>query len=201
MHTEETLRQVFRIEIYKNASSERLHGQIVHPFSKETRTFNGFDMKTMAAFMTEKIKMDGTVAPQSAKDLTALPKPTQTFTPVSVLNLSNNSKILQNNQPFALIIHPQPHERNEVQIGQPIVIDVRVFNLDSREKYKLLEKKDSLVFVKDLNKQDDGIRVEPLVLSTGSYRLSLYVHVLSDDNSLINSEIAQWQGGIIVQVY
>ena len=199
--SEETLRQIFRIEIYKNASSERLHGQIVHPFSKETRAFNGLDMKTMAAFMTEKIKMGGAVAPQSAKDMSALPKPTQAVTPVSVLNLSNQSAVLQHNQPFALIIHPQPHERTDVEIGQPIAIDVRVFNLDNREKYKLLEKRDSLVFVKDLNKQDDGLRVEPLVLSTGSYRLSLHVHVLSGNNPLIDSEIAQWQGGVIVQVY
>ena len=199
--SEDTLREVFRIEIYKNTSPERLHGQIIHPFSKETRTFNGLDLKTIGSFMMDKIKMDIAAAAQPISSPVKPPMSAPTMSPVLVVNLNNSADVLRQNQPFAFILSPLAYNRYGIKLGQPTWVELNVFNLDTREKYKLLEKRIAFTAVGASKVGDIAIHIEPLVLNAGSYRLSLVASVLSSNDTEIKSAETQWQGGIIVQVH
>jgi uncharacterized protein len=204
--SDETLRHVFRIEIYKNNSPERLYGKIIHPFSDQTQTFTGFDSQTILAFMTTKVQAD---LPITATTLTtpqpttpqyqkaAVPKPSLERSPVKAINLNNSSNLLQQNQPFALMLNALPNERNGIQAGQTCDVEITAFNLDTREKFKLLEKRTTIQ--SDSNKYDLNVRIEPLVLNMGSYRLSFVAHI-APHKATVETK-TKWQGSIILQVY
>ena len=199
--SDEPLRQVFRIEVYKSSTSERVHGQIIHPFSDTVQTFNGLDIQTITAFMSEKMQTNLGIVTQAAPKTQPLPpKPTPQLSPVTVLNLNNGQQPLRANQPFALMLTALPHERNGVTLGQSCLVEIHVFNLDTRERYKMLEKRTAVVLLEEANKQSMGVRVEPLVLYAGSYRLSLIVHILPSNTEGGEEELT-WQGGTILQIY
>ena len=199
--SDEPLRQVFRIEVYKSSTSERIHGQIIHPFSDTVQTFNGLDIQTITAFMSEKMQTTlGIVTQTVPKNQPLSPRPTPQLSPVTVLNLNNVQQPLRANQSFVLMLTALPHERNGVTLGQSCLVEIHVFNLDTHERYKMLEKRTAVVLLEEANKQSMGVRVEPLVLYAGSYRLSLIVHILPS-NTEGGSERPTWQGGIILQIY
>jgi uncharacterized protein YegP (UPF0339 family) len=213
--TDDPLRQVFRIEVYKGNNLDRLHGKIIHPFSDEVQTFSGFDGQAILGFMSTKLQIDlpspaatreisQTAAPQYSAVKTsveyAVARPTlaalpQT-SPVKVINLINNSANPSANQPFALELSALPRERQGIQMGQSCVVEVDVFNIDTREKYRMLEKR--LNVVVDSDRQNVGVRVEPLVLNTGNYRLNLSVRVLSSHQAA--ADVQKWLGSSILQV-
>lgn len=200
--SDDTLRHIFRIEIYKSNTTERLFGKIIHPFSDQTQTFTGFDSSAILAFMTTKLQGDLPKIPITMKGnqpnaATTMPKPSPQLSPVKALNLINNSTIILQNQPFALVLTALPNERIGIQAGQPCIVEVHVFNLDTYERYKLLEKR--MAILSDTNKNELYVRIEPLVLGANSYRLSVDVRILSSDKTVLE-EVQRWQGSIILQV-
>lgn len=77
--SDDPLRQVFRIEIYKGTHADRLHGQIIHPFSEETKAFSGFDSDTILGFMSAKLSLDLTTeTPTNLVTKTTLDKAAET---------------------------------------------------------------------------------------------------------------------------
>ena len=103
----------------------------------------------------------------------------------------------QSNQPFALVLTALPNELSGVQTGQPCITEIHAFNLDTRERFKMMEKR--VTVLSDANKREFFVRIEPLVLFAGSYRLSVAVRIMSNDN-MEKAEIQRWQGSIIMQV-
>ncbi len=210
--SDDTLRHVFRIEMYKNNTPERLNGMIFHPFSEQKQPFSGFDSAAILSFMTNKMQADlpeitpnlKTPTPQYVKSETTTKQTTTTSaakfnpsaerSPVKVVNLGNDTTTIHQNHPFALIINALPNERYGVQVGQVCNVEVTAFNLDTRERFKLMEKRTTVQL--DRNKYDLCARIEPLVLNTGAYRLSLVVNMLSNNDNNV-----KWQGSIILQVF
>jgi uncharacterized protein YegP (UPF0339 family) len=192
--SEDPLRQVFRIEIYKNSTNERIHGQIIHPFSDDVQTFNGLDLETIRAFMAAKMQTYSPMVAHSASENNMLPpKPAPQMSPVSVLNLNDKSTTLRANQPFALALTSLPNEREGVTVGQNCFVEIQAFNLESRERVKIMEKTSKIaVFTEGVV----GVRVEPLVLAVGGYRLSIIVSLSADKTN----DKQTWQGGIILQI-
>lgn len=200
--SDDTLRHIFRIEIYKSNTTERLYGKIIHPFSDQTQTFTGFDSSAILTFMTTKLQGDLPKIPTTMKDsqpdaATTMPKPSPQLSPVKALNLINNSSIILQNQPFALVLTALPNEHIGVQAGQLCTVETHVFNLDTYERYKLLEKR--ITVLSDTNKNELYVRIAPLVLGANSYRLSVDVRILSSDKTVME-EVQRWQGSIILQV-
>ena len=128
---------------------------------------------------------------------TTMPKPSPQLSPVKALNLINNSSIILQNQPFALVLTALPNEHIGVQAGQLCTVETHVFNLDTYERYKLLEKR--ITVLSDTNKNELYVRIAPLVLGANSYRLSVDVRILSSDKTVME-EVQRWQGSIILQV-
>lgn len=200
--SDDTLRHIFRIEIYKSNTTERLYGKIIHPFSDQTQTFTGFDSSAILAFMTTKLQGDlpktaTTMKGNQPNSITTMPRPSPELSPIKALNLTNNSPFFLQNQPFALILTPLPNESIGVQAGQPCIVETHVFNLDTFERYKLLEKR--MTVLSDANTQALYVRIEPLVLEVNSYRLSVDVRILSSDK-MVTEAVQRWQGSIILQV-
>lgn len=200
--SDDTLRHIFRIEIYKSNTTERQYGKIIHPFSDQTQTFTGFDSAAILAFMATKLQGDlpktsTTTKGNQPNAATPMPRPSPELSPLTALNLTNNSAVFLQNQPFALILAPLPNESIGVQAGQSCIVETHVFNLDTFERFKLLEKR--ITVLSDANTQALYVRIEPLVLGANSYRLSVDVRILSSDKS-VTEAVQRWQGSIILQV-
>jgi uncharacterized protein len=202
--SDDTLRHIFRIEIYKSNTTERLFGKIIHPFSDQTKTFTGFDSTAILSFMTEKLQADLPKTTTSLKGnqppsaTSVKPKPSLELSPVKIINLSKDTLVPHSNQPFGLVLTALPNECRGIQVEQPCDIEIYAYNLDIGERYKLLEKHGTVL--SDTTKNDLFVRIEPLVLFAGSYRISVVVHIMSNDNTE-KTEIQKWQGSIILQIY
>jgi uncharacterized protein YegP (UPF0339 family) len=90
-------RQIFRIEMYKNDTSKRVHGKIIHPLSTETRIFSGIDSQTIEEFIHEKIDVKTEIMSSRAIEIMpniateTLPNATIEPTPDVVLEIIPNA--------------------------------------------------------------------------------------------------------------
>ena len=222
----EPLRQVFRIEIYKGEQPEKFNGKITHPFSNESQTFVGFDNQVVMGFIADKIQVEmpqkevASVAPVAMVALQpnvappqyeaqktanqvvreAIPNAsTAELSQLVLTNLSNAKNAPQSNTPFEVSLRPHIRERGNAVAAMACRAEVNVFALDTRQKYKLLDKRLFITVPEDDN-NGLAVNIQPLVLDAGSYRLTVKVSVLSssDLNSLV---VSYWQGSTILSLY
>ena len=222
----EPLRQVFRIEIYKGEQPEKFNGKITHPFTNESQTFVGFDNQVVMGFIADKIQVEmpqkevasiAPVAPVALQPNVAPPQyeaqktanrvvreaiPNASMAELSQLvltNLGDSKNAPQSNTPFEISLRPHFRERNGAVANMACRAEVHVFALDTRQKYKLLEKR-LFITVPDDDKNGLEVNIQPLVLNTGNYRLTASVSVLSSLD-LNASVVNHWQGSTILSLY
>ena len=215
----EPLRQVFRIEIYKTDQPERFNGKITHPISNGIKTFVGFDNQAIMGFIADKIQVELPKPKPAERQMTPTEtpqylasKPTfenhKTALPTAALaelsqlkltNLTTAKNAVQANVPFEIALRPHLSERNGAAVGQACIAEVHVFALDTRQRYKLLEKRLALTAA-DADRNDVAVRVQPLILNGGGYRLTVIVNVLSSDEAAARV-VAQWRGSVLLSLY
>ena len=219
----EPLRQVFRIEIYKGEQPEKFNGKITHPFTNESQTFVGFDNQAVMGFIADKIQVEmpqkgtASVAPTASQPSVAPPQygaektvnqgvreavPNASMAELSQLvltNLNNSKNAPQSTTPFEISLRPHFRERNGAVANMACRAEVHVFALDTRQKYKLLEKR-LFITVPENDKNGLEVNIQPLVLNSGSYRLTVIVGVLSSAD-LNAAVVNHWQGSTILSLY
>jgi uncharacterized protein YegP (UPF0339 family) len=217
-------RQVFRIEIYKNDTSKRFHGKIIHPLTTDTRVFSGIDSQTIEEFIHEKInlKIEKMVAPQAkvegemSKAQTENVKPNEVSRAatevrnvpivhsgkalITALNPFNGSGAIEQDSPFELTIKPKLGTGENLINGEQYLMKIYVFSFATRDHFVLLER--FLVF--DGNPQNIlKTRLHQNALPKGSHRLTIMISEpnLAVDSALKYFEGSTWNGEVIIQVH
>jgi uncharacterized protein YegP (UPF0339 family) len=217
-------RQVFRIEIYKNDTSKRFHGKIIHPLTTDMRVFSGIDSQTIEEFMHEKInlKVEKTVAPQAKvageksvstneniapnevsralSDERNMPATQARKAIITAYNPFNGSGAIEQDSPFELTMKPKLDVGENLKNGEQYLMKIYVFSFASRDHFMLLER--SITF--DGNAQNIlKTRVHQNALPNGSHRLTL---VISEPNQVVDPALkyfegTTWNGETIIQVH
>jgi uncharacterized protein YegP (UPF0339 family) len=216
-------RQVFRIEIYKNDTSKRFHGKIIHPLTTDTRAFSGIDSQTIEQFMQEKInmKMVKAVVPQakvegemSESSENVKPSEVSRAAPVekkvraahsdkaviSAHNPFNGSGAIEQELPFELTLKPQLAGGENLMNGTPYLMKIYVFSFATRDHFVLFER--TITYI------DDGsnilkTNVHQNALPKGSHRLTV---IISEPNPTVDPALkyfegTTWNGEVIIQVH
>jgi uncharacterized protein YegP (UPF0339 family)/gas vesicle protein len=216
-------RQVFRIEIYKNDTSKRFHGKIIHPLTTDTRAFSGIDSQTIEQFMQEKINMKivKAVVPQakvegemSESSENVKPSEVSRAIPVekkvraahsdkaviSAHNPFNGSGAIEQQLPFELTLKPQLATGENLMNGTPYLMKIYVFSFATRDHFVLFER--TITYI------DDGsnilkTNVHQNALPKGSHRLTV---IISEPNSTVDPALkyfegTTWNGEVIIQVH
>jgi uncharacterized protein YegP (UPF0339 family) len=217
-------RQVFRIEIYKNDTSKRYHGKIIHPLTTDTRAFSGIDSQTIEEFIQDKInlKVEKTVASpmkvagEMSETKNENAKPNEVSRAVSeerkisavysdkafitAHNPFNGSGAIEQDAPFELSIKPKMGAGENLINGEHYLMKIYVFSFATRDHFILLER--ALVF--DGNAQNKlKTRLHQNALPKGSHRLTL---MISEPNQIVDPALkyfegTTWNGEIIIQVH
>jgi uncharacterized protein YegP (UPF0339 family) len=221
-------RQVFRIEIYKNDTSKRFHGKIIHPLSTDMRVFSGIDSQTIEEFMHEKIdlkidlKVEKVIAPQTKVEGGKSAITNENITPnqvsravseernmpviqvrkavITARNPFNASGAIEQDSPFELTMKPKLDVGENLKVGEQYLMKIYVFSFATRDHFILLER--NLTF--DGNPQNLlKTRIHQNALPKGSHRLTL---VISEPNPVVNPALkyfegTTWNGETIIQVH
>lgn len=216
-------RQVFRIEMYKNDTSKRFHGKIIHPLTTDTRAFSGIDSHTIEQFIQEKInlKIEKTVAPQakvagemsetsdnvsSSEVPRAAPVEKKVKTALSgkavimAHNPFNGSGSIEQESPFELTLKPQLAAGENLLNGTSYLMKIYVFSFATREHFVLFER--------TVAYNDNGTNILKTIvhqnaLPKGSHRLTV---IISEPNSTVDPALkyfegTTWYGEVIIQVH
>jgi uncharacterized protein YegP (UPF0339 family) len=216
-------RQVFRIEIYKNDTSKRFHGKIIHPLTTDTRAFSGIDSQTIEQFMQEKINMKIVKAVVSqAKVEGEMSESSENVKPsevsravpvekkvraahsdkavISAHNPFNGSGAIEQELPFELTLKPQLSAGENLMNGTPYLMKIYVFSFATRDHFVLFER--TITYI------DNGTNilktnVHQNALPKGSHRLTV---IISEPNSTVDPALkyfegTTWNGEVIIQVH
>jgi uncharacterized protein YegP (UPF0339 family) len=217
-------RQVFRIEIYKNDTSKRFHGKIIHPLTTDMRAFSGIDSLTIEQFMQEKInlkvektaplqpKIEGEMSESTSEGA----KPNEVSRAVSVdrhassghsgkatisaRNPFNGSGSIEMESPFELTMKPQLGAGENLLNGVSYLMKIYVFSFATREHFVLLER--TIAYTHN-GKNILKTNVHQNALTKGSHRLTV---MISEPNQLVDSALkyfegTTWNGEVIIQVH
>jgi uncharacterized protein YegP (UPF0339 family) len=220
-------RQVFRIEIYKNDTSKRFHGKIIHPLTTDTRAFSGVDIQTIEQFMHEVINIkiektektpivqasvvgeissaiNETTTPHEVSRVISADKQTQLANSgksfITARNPFNGSGAIEQNMPFELTIEPMLKEGENLLVGENYWIKIYVFSFATREHFILLER--ALVY-KANGQNILKTNVHQNALPNGSHRLTV---MISEPNPSVNPTLKYfegktWHGEAIIQMH
>lgn len=217
-------RQVFRIEIFKNDTSKRFHGKIIHPLTTDTRAFSGIDSHTIEQFMQEKInlKLEKTAASQTKVEGEKSQTTSEGATPnevsraisvdrnitpphsgkaiISARNPFNGSGAIEMESPFELTMKPQLGAGENLTNGESYLMKIYVFSFATREHFVLLER--TITYI-DNGKNILKTNVHQNALTKGSHRLTV---MISEPNLLVDSALkyfegTTWNGEVIIQVH
>jgi uncharacterized protein YegP (UPF0339 family) len=217
-------RQVFRIEIYKNDTSKRFHGKIIHPLTTDMRAFSGIDSQTIEQFMQEKInmkivkafvplaKVEGEMSETTGENVTpsevsrAAPVEKKVKAPhsdkavISARNPFNGSGAIEQESPFELTLKPQLAAGENLINGTPYLMKIYVFSFATREHFVLFER--TITYV-DNGSNILRTNVHQNALPKGSHRLTV---IISEPNSTVNPALkyfegTTWNGEVIIQVH
>jgi uncharacterized protein YegP (UPF0339 family) len=216
-------RQVFRIEIYKNDTSKRFHGKIIHPLTTDTRAFSGIDSQTIEQFMQEKINMKivKTVVPQakvegemSESNENVKPSEVSRAAPmekkvraahsdkadISAHNPFNGSGSIEQESPFELTLKPHLAAGENLINGTLYLMKIYVFSFATRDHFVLFER--TITYI-DNGSNTLKTNVHQNALPKGSHRLTVIISEpnLTVDPALKYFEGTTWNGEVIIQVH
>jgi hypothetical protein len=216
-------RQVFRIEIYKNDTSKRFHGKIIHPLTTDMRAFSGIDSQTIEQFMQEKInmkivkavvlqtKVEGemsetgeNVKPSEVSRAAPVEKKVRAAHSdkaiISAHNPFNGSGSIEQEFPFELTLKPQLAAGENLINGTPYLMKIYVFSFATRDHFVLFER--TITYI-DNGSNILKTNVHQNALPKGSHRLTVIISEpnLAVDPALKYFEGTTWNGEIIIQVH
>jgi uncharacterized protein YegP (UPF0339 family) len=216
-------RQVFRIEIYKNDTSKRFHGKIIHPLTTDMRAFSGIDSQTIEQFMQEKINMKIPKAVEShAKVEGEMSETSENVKPnevsrtnlaekkiklpnsdkadISARNPFNGSGAIEQASPFELALKPRLAAGENLIDCTQYLMKIYVFSFATREHFVLFER---TVTYLDNGSNILKTNVHQNALPKGSHRLTV---IISEPNPAVDPALkyfegTTWHGEVIIQVH
>ncbi len=214
-------RHIFRVVVFNNEDTNRIHGKITHHLSEDTCLFSGVDSQTIGDFILSKMNIEPTEG-VSNKVLSVhenahyqVHEPVQPIAEVEenikgeahsdvqisqteeiiAVNLVNAKDSIRANQAFALILTHA--DTAQIELGSQYFAKIYVFNFDTRERFLLLEKRG----IWHKRERHIKVRIHPNALPMGSYRLTMTVDFgakVGQTKPIVHNK---WSGEGLVQVF
>jgi hypothetical protein len=214
-------RHIFRVVVFNNEDTNRIHGKITHHLSEDTCLFSGVDTQSIGDFILSKMNIEPAEG-VSSKVLSMnehahyqVQEPIQPIAEVaetikgeahSDVQLSNTEEIIAVNlvnakdsirahQAFALILTHV--DTGQIELGSQYFAKIYVFNFDTRERFLLLEKRG----IWHKRERHIKVRVHPNALPMGSYRVTMTVDFgakVGQTKPILHNK---WSGEGLVQVF